>query len=70
MTTLDCRIKEQPQGTKHKYREQIGSFQMWGLGGQPTWVKWVKRDNLQVYVSHRDIAQSVVTLVNDRVLHT
>ena len=43
MTTLKCGIKQQPRGTKHKYREQIGGFQMQGLGGQPTWVKWVKR---------------------------
>ena len=39
---IKCGIKQQPRGTKHKYREQIGGFQMRGLGGQPTWVKWVK----------------------------
>ena len=43
MITLKYGIKKQPRGTKHKYREQIGGFQRWGLGGQPTWVKWVKR---------------------------
>ena len=33
MTILKCGIKQQPRGTKHKYREQIGGFQMQGLGG-------------------------------------
>ena len=41
-----------------------------GFGWAANMGEVVKRDNLQVYVSHRDIAQSVVTLVNDRVLHT